>query len=243
MGDDASRTLAIACMLLASRDRANDGSFNGDPEYIKRFAYLNAEPCFKHLIKYQFIECLQDASKTLDECNTEKRREEAETEAEKRKPSAQKSAPEYSDVFEFAWAIYPKRPGANKKETYKAWNARLKAGASVEAMTNGVKRYAAFCKAQNTEPQYIKQAATFFGPSEHYLSDWKPPAQSRPVTSKEAQLDTADQIFRRGKYADDRQARGFAIGNTVEGGRAGIPEILDGVWESSIEQVERDEYD
>jgi hypothetical protein len=36
--DDASRVLAIACMLIASR---NDGVVPGDAEYVKRVAYLN----------------------------------------------------------------------------------------------------------------------------------------------------------------------------------------------------------
>lgn len=78
MGDDASRSLAVACMLLASRDNANDGSFNGDPEYIKRFAYLNSKPDFNHLIKHGFIEVLHNASKVIAECDTEKSREETE---------------------------------------------------------------------------------------------------------------------------------------------------------------------
>lgn len=76
MGSDASRTLAIACMLLASRNKASDGTFNGDPEYVKRFAYLNGNPDFKPLIQYGFIECLQDASSAQAFCTTEERREE-----------------------------------------------------------------------------------------------------------------------------------------------------------------------
>lgn len=93
MGNDASRTLAIACMLLASRDMANDGSFNGDPEYVKRFAYLNSKPDFEHLINHGFIELVQDASNMLAECNTEKRRE------EKRIYIPQKTRVNRADVF------------------------------------------------------------------------------------------------------------------------------------------------
>lgn len=78
MGTDQTRTLAIACMLLAARDKANDGSFNGDPEYVKRFGYLNSKPDFKQLIELSFIELVQDASTALAKCNTEKRREETE---------------------------------------------------------------------------------------------------------------------------------------------------------------------
>lgn len=78
MGNDASRALAVACMLLASRSGNGDGSFSGDPEYVKRFAYLNSRPDFKPLIQYGFIELVQDASNVLAKCNTEERREETE---------------------------------------------------------------------------------------------------------------------------------------------------------------------
>lgn len=83
-----------------------------------------------------------------------------------------KQAAEYTDEFLEAWAIYPCRPGANKKEAFKAWSARLKAGVSASSILDGVRRYSAYCKAQQTDPQFIKQPATFFGPGDHYLSDW-----------------------------------------------------------------------
>jgi len=78
MGNDASRVLAIASMLLASRAKEQDGTFNGDPEYVKRFAYLNSKPDFNPLIQYGFLEVLQDASAMLASCNTEQSREETE---------------------------------------------------------------------------------------------------------------------------------------------------------------------
>ena len=83
MCNDASRALAIACMLLAARSKDQDGTFNGDPEYVKRFGYLNGKPDFNPLIQYGFIEVVQDASNALAPCITEKSREETETETEK----------------------------------------------------------------------------------------------------------------------------------------------------------------
>lgn len=82
MCNDASRALAIACMLLAARSKDQDGTFNGDPEYVKRFGYLNGKPDFNPLIQYGFIEVVQDASNALAPCITEKRREETETETD-----------------------------------------------------------------------------------------------------------------------------------------------------------------
>jgi uncharacterized protein YdaU (DUF1376 family) len=85
--------------------------------------------------------------------------------------------------FAEAFDAYPKRPGASKADSLKAWTARVKAGVDPAVILAGVRRYAAYCIAAGTEPGFIKQPATFFGPGEHYLSDWTPPAAgSRPAT-------------------------------------------------------------
>lgn len=63
MWDDASRALAIACMLLASR--SDDGIISADPAYIKRVAYLHNLPDFKPLIECGF---LYNASSLLANC-------------------------------------------------------------------------------------------------------------------------------------------------------------------------------
>lgn len=102
---------------------------------------------------------------------------------------------DYTDEFEKAWKAYPSRPGASKADSFKAWNARLSSGADPLAITAGVNRYAAYCIAVNVEPQFIKQPSTFFGPSEHYLSDWSIPqhravaAVSRPTSGRQASID------------------------------------------------------
>jgi len=80
MWDDASRVLAIACMLLASR--TDDGTVPLNLEYIKRAAYLNAAPDLRPLIACGFLVLEGDASKlyeTLAVCTTET---ETETETE-----------------------------------------------------------------------------------------------------------------------------------------------------------------
>lgn len=111
MGTDQTRTLAIACMLLAARDKANDGSFNGDPEYVKRFGYLNSKPDFKQLIEYGFIDVVQDASNSLAKCNTEERREETETEGEKRRLArGSRLPPDWKLPLEWGnWALQEKQ--------------------------------------------------------------------------------------------------------------------------------------
>ncbi|MBS1169533.1 MAG: hypothetical protein H6R01_451 [Burkholderiaceae bacterium] len=92
---------------------------------------------------------------------------------------------QYPESFEQAWSLYPSRPGASKKDAFKAWKARKKAGASDDEMIQGVIRYAKYVEATKTEPNYIKQPATFFGTGEHYKSDWTPPSRASPSASKQ----------------------------------------------------------
>ncbi|MGL4232673.1 MAG: hypothetical protein ACRDAM_01905 [Casimicrobium sp.] len=92
--------------------------------------------------------------------------------------NAKTRADEEPPGFAEAWAAYPKRPGASKADARKAYSARLAQGTNPAQILAGVIAYAAYCKALCTEPQYIKQPATFFGPGEHYLSDWTPPKKA-----------------------------------------------------------------
>ena len=98
--------------------------------------------------------------------------------------SAKASAParsvkqDYSPEFETAWQAYPKRAGGNSKSgAFKAWKARLKDGVKPEDMLAGVKRYAAYARATGSVgTQFVKQAATFFGPDRHFEESWLAPS-------------------------------------------------------------------
>lgn len=94
------------------------------------------------------------------------------------KPKDNSAPPEFAE----AWAAYPKRAGGNSKaDALKAWKARIAAGVEPSRMIEGVKRYAAFCQATNRiGTEYVKQAATFFGPALHFDEDWAAPAPTRP---------------------------------------------------------------
>lgn len=91
-----------------------------------------------------------------------------------------KSGTKYTAEFEEAWSLYPSRPGASKAATFKAWSARLKAGATAQEMIEGTAKYAAFVKSERTEAAYIKQPATFYGPGEHFTADWTPAPRRAP---------------------------------------------------------------
>lgn len=92
--------------------------------------------------------------------------------------SARPAKQDYSPEFETAWQAYPKRAGGNSKSAaFKAWKARLKDGVKPEDMLAGVKRYAAYARATGSVgTQYVKQAASFFGPDRHFEESWQAPS-------------------------------------------------------------------
>lgn len=100
---------------------------------------------------------------------------------------AKRSSQEYSPEFESAWRAYPKRAGANNKSTAgKAWAARIRSGVSAEVMLAGVQRYAAFVVATGKSgTEFVKQAATFFGPDHHFDEEWAAPAAPQRQTASQ----------------------------------------------------------
>lgn len=83
MLDNNGRALAIACMLIASR---NHGQVPNDPDYIKRVAYFKKAPDFAPLVKCGFLAvasgCKQTQAKDTQETEAEEIREETERESE-----------------------------------------------------------------------------------------------------------------------------------------------------------------
>ena len=81
MLSDASKLLAVACMLIASR---NNGLVPDDAHYMKRVAYLEKLPNFKPLIECGFLINLQaDASDCKHMRTNADTETETETETEK----------------------------------------------------------------------------------------------------------------------------------------------------------------
>ncbi len=78
------------------------------------------------------------------------------------------------DLFEEAWLVYPKRPNNPKAKARKAWRARIAAGVPAEELLAGVRAYAAYVAREGVGPRYVKLAATFFGPDEHWRTDYGP---------------------------------------------------------------------
>ncbi len=114
--------------------------------------------------------------------------------AGEKKPEPKKAKKnEYSEDFEKAFTAYPKRQGDNPKEkAFSAWKARLRDGFTVEEMTSGVERYLVFCQHEaSIGTQYVKQAATFFGPDKAFLEIW---------AIKQKNLSTTGQVNNSGSF-------------------------------------------
>ena len=107
-------------------------------------------------------------------------------------------------IFCEAMSAYPKRDGDNnRRAALKAWTARVRCGVDPNAMLAGVLRYAAHIRAKGKEgTQYVRQAATFFGPDEHWKADYATPAgingardangNAVPVTSQRRSFEGVD---------------------------------------------------
>ncbi len=75
-------------------------------------------------------------------------------------------------AFEAAWATYPARPGNAKNMALVAWGARVREGVSEQALTDGVKNYAAHCQREKVAPNFVMAAGRFFGKEAHYAANW-----------------------------------------------------------------------
>lgn len=105
----------------------------------------------------------------------------------------------YPPDFEQAWSAYPKRAGGNSKAlAFKAWKARIKSGIDPGTMLLGVMRYAAYIDMTGkVGTEYVQQAATFFGPAEHFNEPWDPPQQINKQAAVESSNRAALEAFAR----------------------------------------------
>jgi len=121
------------------------------------------------------------------------RSQEQEQEQEQEKdPTAGRSRDaaqsDYPEDFEALWTLYPKRLGDNpKRRAYRAYAARRKEGSEPDVLRAGVERYAAFVRARGQEhTEFVKQAATFFGPEKSFLEPWTVSGAVDPIAARNA---------------------------------------------------------
>jgi len=198
--NDASRSLAIALMLLAA---ATDNRIPADKEYLRRVAYLNSDPDWSPLVKVEFIDLIDEsgvvlalASRSLakrTERTSETEQSRAETDLLAAAPPARRVSretdPEWFLDFKLA---YPDRAGDQKwRGALIQSRKRLAEGHTEAEMIAGAKRYAAYCEAiGKVGTEYVKQACTFLGPEKPFLLSWTPPVgkaqDSRPLLREDA---------------------------------------------------------
>lgn len=118
MLDDASKLLAVVCMLVASR---NEGRVPANPIYVKKVGQLDATPDFKPLIQCGFLEDVADASTPQADACPRAHSREAETETEAERETDTPLVPQGGEV-----------PAITQPKTTKA-STRGNAGQRLEA--------------------------------------------------------------------------------------------------------------
>lgn len=183
--DDASKLLAIVCMLVASR---NDGMIPNNPAYLKRVAYLDRLPKLKPLIDCGFLEIpLAHAStaqaddsdlqaSACPETETETETEQKETPAS-RKRSAREPDPFEAEFHATFWPAYPKK--ADKKDALKAFVSTRKT-VPLETIMASLAAYAR--KVADSEQRFIRHASRWLRAEPWNDGGAVAPAQPRVVT-------------------------------------------------------------
>ncbi|MDX0310547.1 hypothetical protein GOC54_05330 [Sinorhizobium meliloti] len=166
--DDASKLLAVVCMLIASR---NNGMVPNNPAYLKRVAYLDRLPKLKPLIDCGFLENVQADDSALqapDSGALADARPETETEAdtEEKDPLSETSSDEqprkalqrkYPEDFEAFWSDYPRSPNMSKSKALAGWRKLTEAERA--ACHRAVPAYRAFLASKADHP--TMHATTF----------------------------------------------------------------------------------
>ena len=104
MLDDASRLLAIALMVLASK---NGNKIPADPEYIKKVAHLKKVD-LKPLIDIDFCRLLADASNALADASTLLSSPLLSSASVKKPKKVTETGETEFDIF---WKSYPRKTG------------------------------------------------------------------------------------------------------------------------------------
>ena len=108
---------------------------------------------------------------------TEKRKDTEKTDAVVTQPEKKKAQKSYPDEFVKFWDIYPRHD--NKSGAYEKFCARLKEGELAENMITAASNYAAKCRKNHTQREYIMMATTFVGPHLRYM-DYLPKEPQKP---------------------------------------------------------------
>lgn len=177
---DASKAHAVLLTLIASR---YDNRIPNDAQWIARAIHASDPVDLDALVSAGWLEVCEPeavASKPLAKAERPampKRTENRGQRTERSTTAAKNAADAVTDDppgFDVAFSAMPTRHGGNPRpRAAKAYRARLREGATPEALADAARRYAAHCKATGrVGTPYVMQAATFFGPDGHWQQPW-----------------------------------------------------------------------
>jgi predicted transcriptional regulator len=107
--------------------------------------------------------------------------------------------PDFEQEFAAVWELYPRKEGRQRAQV--AYIAARRKGVSAETIRDGVERYAAQVKAEQTPPQYIKQGGNWF--ASHRWEDQHTPPKPKPTDRRalkymQGETYTADSLKKMG---------------------------------------------
>lgn len=184
--DDASKLLAVVCMLIASR---NQGLVPNNPAYLKRVAYLDKLPKLKPLIDSGFLQIPQakDSAAQADarpETETDTEKKEIMSERGSDDQSKSRSTNSYPEAFEAFWRGYPRTPNMSKPKALAEWK-RL-SPADRKACHDAVPAYRQFL---SSKPDHPTMHAVTFVKERRFegFSEQSSPAAPRSLTDDDWQ--------------------------------------------------------
>ena len=175
---DASKAHLMLIWLLASR---TGNKLPYDPIWVGTRINARDPVDLDELQALGFIKLVQSASAPQASCLHDARPETYKEEGYTKETDSSARLPTRQDEkfdFESFKAAYPKRSGGQRwAAAVTAAGARIKDGATFDAMVDGAMRYAEFCEATGKiGTEYVMQAARFLGSEQHFMEPWgKPP--------------------------------------------------------------------
>ena len=185
-GNKYKLNMFVVGNLKLERDRKN----SGDTESLRSVTKSSASDRESFsVVTESHVQVTESHSKQLNKTiNQEPVNSKQDITVTSPKPEkSKKTDKEYSDDFEIAFSMYPKRAGDNPKDkAFKSWCARIKEGVSKDDMITGTERYLLYCQKEgNIGTKFVKQAATFFGPSKSFLDAWEISQSQKPYQPKQ----------------------------------------------------------
>lgn len=151
----------------AKQNAQNVEGTDSQKKYQNNQNYANVTRTFAHVTP---IEQEEEIEK-----NKGKEKDKEKERPQDKKTSDAKTSEPFIEDFEKAWKEYPRKKV--KKQAYKCYVARRRAGCSAEELYQATVNYAQEMRRKQTEEQFILQPTTFFGVNDRWLDYLRPQTQ------------------------------------------------------------------